>query len=481
MKKIVIIGGGIAGLAAAYRIQRKISEGADLECILLEGSERFGGKIFTEKSDGFIIERGPDSFISQKPATIQLCKQLGLEDRLIGTNPGTPSTFVYTNGKLVTMPDGLSLMIPTKFLPFALTSLFSLSGKIRMALDLFIPRKVGDSDESLAAFVRRRMGEEALNKMAEPMLAGIYASDPEKMSIGSTFPMFVETERKYRSLIIGMLARKKALLVSANTDVTMNTGKRPNTSYSLFMTLKEGLGEIVDAIIKKSPDVQFKSAAKVAALEKQNHGWHISLANGSECHADAVIIATPGSITKKIIKPIAPELADLFERIHYVSTATVTLGYKKEGFSHPLDGFGFVVPKAEGKSILACTWTSSKYPHRAPEGYVMLRCYLGGALHEEIAEKDAETIQTLVRNDLKEIMGIKETPVFCRVFKNHKANVQYHVNHSEIIDSIMENLKKFPGLFLVGSSYRGIGIPDCIHSGNQAAEATLEFLDAKSK
>jgi oxygen-dependent protoporphyrinogen oxidase len=379
------------------------------------------------------------------------------------------------------MPDGLSLMIPTKFLPFALTSLFSLSGKIRMALDLFIPRKVGDSDESLAAFVRRRMGEEALNKMAEPMLAGIYASDPEKMSIGSTFPMFVETERKYRSLIIGMLARKKALLVSANTDVTMNTGKRPTTSYSLFMTLKEGLGEIVDAIIKKSPDVQFKSAAKVAALEKQNHGWHISLANGSECHADAVIIATPGSITKKIIKPIAPDLAELFERIHYVSTATVTLGYKKEGFSHPLDGFGFVVPKAEGKSILACTWTSSKYPHRAPEGYVMLRCYLGGALQEEIAEKDAETIQTLVRNDLKEIMGIKETPVFCRVFKNHKANVQYHVNHSEIIDSIMENLKKFPGLFLVGSSYRGIGIPDCIHSGNQAAEATLEFLGAKSE
>ena len=480
MKKIIIIGGGIAGLAAAYSIQREISEGADLECILLEGSGRFGGKIFTEKSDGFIIERGPDSFISQKPATIQLCKQLGLEDRLIGTNPGTPNTFVYTNGKLVTMPDGLSLMIPTKFLPFALTSLFSLSGKIRMALDLFIPRKVGDSDESLASFVRRRMGEEALNKMAEPMLAGIYASDPEKMSIGSTFPMFVETERKYRSLIIGMLARKKALLVSANTDVTMNTGKRPSNSYSLFMTLKEGLGEIVDAIIKKSPDVQFKSEAKVAALKKQNHSWHVSLEDGSEYHADAVIIATPGSITKKIIKPIAPDLAEILERIHYVSTATVALVYKKEGFSHPLDGFGFVVPKAEGKSILACTWTSSKYPHRVPEGYVMLRCYLGGALHEEIAEKDAETLQTLVRNDLQEIMGIKETPVFCRVFKNHKANVQYHVNHSEIIDSIMENLKKFPGLFLVGSSYRGIGIPDCIQSGNQAAESALEFLKSKS-
>ena len=404
MKKIIIIGGGIAGLAAAYQIQRKISEGANLECILLEGSDQFGGKISTEKSDGFVIERGPDSFISQKPAAMQLCKQLGLEDRLTGTNPNSPKTFVYTGGKLVTMPDGLSLMIPTKFLPFALTSLFSLPGKIRMALDLLIPRKDGDSDESLASFVRRRMGEEALSKMAEPMLAGIYASDPEKMSIGSTFPMFVETERKYRSLILGMLARKKAMLI--------NAGKRPHTSHSLFMTLKDGLGEMVDTIIKKSPNIQFKSGAKVSALEKNKEGWNAKLGNGSECQADAIILATPGSITAKIIKPIAPDSAELLDRIHYVSTATVTLGYKKEGFSHSLDGFGFVVPKAEGRSILACTWTSSKFPHRAPEGYVMLRCYLGGALQEEIAEKDAETLEKLVRNDLREIMGIKETPIF---------------------------------------------------------------------
>jgi len=471
MKKIIIIGGGIAGLATAYRIQRKISEGADLECVLLEGSDRFGGKISTEKSDGFVIERGPDSFISQKPAAIQLCKQLGLEDRLTGTNPNSPNTFVYTGGKLMTMPDGLSLMIPTKFLPFALTPLFSLPGKIRMALDLLIPRKEGDSDESLASFVRRRMGEEALSKMAEPMLAGIYASDPEKMSIGSTFPMFVETERKYRSLIIGMLARKKAML--------MNSSKHPTTSYSLFMTLKDGLGEMVDAVIKKSPGVQFKSGAKVAALEKKEDGWHAKLEDGWECQADAIILATPAAITSKILYPIAPDSAELLNRIHYVTTATVTLGYKKEGFSHSLDGFGFVVPKAEGCSILACTWTSSKFPHRAPEGYVMLRCYLGGAIQEEIAEKDSETLEKLVRDDLQKIMGIKETPVFCKVFQNHKSNVQYHVNHSERIDAIMENLKNFPGLFLTGSAYHGIGIPDCIQDGNQTAESVFEFLNGK--
>ena len=472
MKKIIIIGGGIAGLAAAFRIQREIKEGDNLECILLEGSNHFGGKISTEKLDGFIIERGPDSFISQKPAAIQLCKQLGLEDRLTGTNPGAPSTFVYTGGKLVTMPDGLSLMIPTKFLPFALTPLFSLPGKIRMAFDLLIPKKQDNGDESLASFVRRRMGEEALNKMAEPMLAGIYASDPEKMSITSTFPMFVETEKKYRSLILGMLARKKAML--------MNAVKRPSSAYSLFMTLKDGLGEMVDAVIKKSPDIQFKSGTKVVGIERNKEKWHLKLDDGSENQVDAVIVATPGTVTAKLLQNITPDSAELLNSIHYVSTATVTLGYKREGFSHSLDGFGFVVPKAEGCSILACTWTSSKFPHRAPKDYVMLRCYVGGALQEEIAEKDTETLETLVRKDLQQIMGITETPIFCKVFKNNKSNVQYHVNHSQKIDSIMEDLKNYPGLFLAGSAYRGIGIPDCIQNGNLAAESALKFVNGKS-
>lgn len=303
------------------------------------------------------------------------------------------------------------------------------------------------------------------------MLAGIYASDPEKMSIQSTFPMFVETERKYRSLILGMLARKKAML--------MNADKRPATPYSLFMTLKDGLGEIVDTVIKKSPNIQFKSSAKVAAIEKKEDGWTVKLEDGWERSADAVILATPGYITAKLLQPVAPESAELLNGIHYVSTATVTLGYKKEGFSHPLDGFGFVVPKSEGRSILACTWTSSKFPHRAPEGYVMLRCYLGGALQEDIAEKDSETMETLVRKDLEEIMGIKEVPVFCKVFHNRKSNVQYHVNHSKRIDSIMNDLRNYPGLFLAGSAYRGIGIPDCIQNGNQSVESALEFLNEK--
>jgi protoporphyrinogen/coproporphyrinogen III oxidase len=471
MKKIIIIGGGIAGLAAAYRIQKEISEGASLECILLEGGDRFGGKIDTNRSNGFVIERGPDSFISQKPAAIQLCQQLGLGDHLVSTNPGTPNTYVYTGGKLVTMPDGLSLMIPTKFLPFAFTPLFSLSGKIRMAFDLLIPRKADESDESLASFVRRRMGEEALRKMAEPMLAGIYASDPETMSIRSTFPMFVETERKYRSLILGMLARKKAML--------LNASKHSKSNFSLFMTLKDGLGEMVEAVIKKSPDIKFHSGFRVESIAGKEGNWSIRVEGGGEQKADALILATPAHITARFLELVTPKAAELLKQIKYVSTATVTIAYKKEGFSHALDGFGFVVPKCEGRSILACTWTSSKFPHRAPDGHVMLRCYLGGALQEEIAEKDEETMANLVKQDLKEIMGVTEEPVFCKIFHNRKSNVQYEVNHSQRIDTIMQELQE--GLFLVGSAYRGIGIPDCIQGGTKSAESAIELLLGKSK
>ncbi len=473
MKKVIIVGGGIAGLAAAYHIQRKISSGAPLECSLLESGNQFGGKIATERSDGFVIERGPDSFISQKPAAIQLCKQLGIEDHLVGTNPKTPRTYVYTGGKLVTMPDGLSLMIPTKFLPFATTPLFSLAGKIRMACDLVIPKKVDDRDESLASFVRRRMGEEALRKMAEPMLAGIYAADPETMSIDSTFPMFVETERKHRSLILGMLAKKKA-------RHGVNSDERPANNYTLFMTLKDGLAKMVETIIEKSPAVQFQLGARVKFISNEAGNWCVHLENGGEQKSHALILATPGHTTARLLQPIAPDTAATLMQIKYVSTATVTLAYKKENFSHALDGFGFVVPKCEGRNILACTWTSSKFPHRVPQGYVMLRCYLGGALQEDVAEKDEQTLATLVRRDLKEIMGIKEEPVFCKVFHNRKSNVQYHVNHSRHIDSVMKNLERLPGLFLAGSAYRGIGIPDCIQNGNQSAEAASQFLAGKS-
>lgn len=468
MKKIIIVGGGIAGLAAAYRIQEEIAgKGAAIECVVVESSNRFGGKILTARFDGFIVEGGPDSFISQKPGAIELCKKLGIADRLVGTNPDQTSTYVYTGKKMRPMPDGLSLMVPTKFAPFVMSPLFSLSGKIRMGMDLLIPKKSDDSDESLASFIRRRLGEEALRKMAEPMLAGIYASDPEKMSIKATFPMFVQAEQKYRSLILGMLARKRQQQPPAPTT---------NPPYSLFMTLKNGLGELVETLIEKSPAITFRTGVNVRAVLRGpggGPGWRLATADGEDLAADAVILAPPANIAAAMLEETAPQVTNLLIRINYVSTAAVTLAYRKEGFSHPLNGFGFVVPKDEKRKIMACTWTSTKFPRRAPKDFVLIRCFVGGALQEELAEQDAKTLAEMVQNELLEIMGVREKPVFCRVYSNRKANVQYHVGHEALIGQVQRELKSFPGLFLSGSAYTGIGIPDCIQNGSRAAEAAI--------
>ncbi len=299
MKKLIIVGGGIAGLAAAYRVQEEFDKkDIPLQCTILEAAPRFGGKIHTERQSGFVFERGPDSFISQKPWAIDLCKKIGLGDRLVGTNPERPNTYVYTGKKLVRMPAGLSLMVPTQFLPFALSPLFSIPGKIRMGMDLFIPAKPDDSDESLASFVRRRLGEEALRKMAEPMLAGIYASDPETMSVKSTFPMFFQTEQKYRSLILGMLARKAQ---------SNNSNPSP---YTLFMTLKEGLGEMVDRLIEKSTRITFRSGARLNKLSRQDDKWKLDLEGEETLEADGVILASPANISARLLEPSGKKIAE---------------------------------------------------------------------------------------------------------------------------------------------------------------------------
>ena len=475
MKKIVIIGSGIAGLAAAYHIHEEISKKIPVESIVLESSNKFGGKISTMRFNGFIVERGPDSFISQKPQAIELCKKLGLADQLMGTNPDHPNTYVCLKNKLVAMPDGLSLMIPTKFLPFLLSPLFSWLGKIRMGMDLFIPKKNNKDDESLASFVRRRMGEEALQKMAQPMLAGIYASDPELMSINSTFPMFVQTELKYRSLIIGMLARKRQQM---QYKTKTPAGKQP---FSLFMTLKNGLDEMVETLVEKSTNVSFRLGTAVTNLSLTGGNWNLSLNDESSINADAVILATPAKVSAHLVKKVAPKITSLLDQIHYVSTATVSIAYKKEGFPHSLDGFGFVIPKTEEKRILACTWTSSKFPERVPEEYVMLRCFVGGAMQEELAEMEENAIGNMVKEELLNLMGIDCEPVFLKVFQYKKSNVQYRVGHATLIESIRAKLKNFPGIFVAGSAYTGIGIPDCIRDGTQAAKDAINYLTNKTK
>ena len=342
MKKIIIIGGGIAGLAAAYRIQEEIKHNAQVSCTVLEASDRLGGKIHTIRRDGFILERGPDSFISQKPAAVELCKKLGIDDHLMGTKTEHPKTFVYLNNKMVTIPDGLSLMVPTKFMPFVTTRLFSWPGKIRMGLDLFLPRKRGNADESLGSFVRRRLGTEALERMAQPLMSGIYASDPEEMSLNASFPMFAQVEKKYRSLVLGMLAQKRKR--SAAPAPPTPKGYKP---FSFFLTLKNGLSEIVESLIEQSPDISFRTQAPVESLQKNNNGWKVGLKSGEELEADAIILSTPANHTARLIEDWAPGIAARLDQVPYVSTAAVVLGFDRNQFAHPLRGFGFVVPHIE--------------------------------------------------------------------------------------------------------------------------------------
>ena len=476
MKKVIIIGGGIAGLAAAYRIQEEINSGAQISCTVLEGSDRVGGKIHTIRRDGFILERGPDSFISQKPAVVELCKKLGIDDHLMGTKTDHPKTFVYINRKMVTIPDGLSLMVPTKFMPFVTTRLFSWPGKIRMGLDLFLPRRRGNSDESLASFVRRRLGTEALERMAQPLMSGIYASDPEQMSLNASFPMFAQVEKKYRSLVLGMLAqkRKRARTPSPPTP----KGYKP---FSFFLTMKNGLSEIVETLVEQSPDIQFRTQVPVNTLQKNSNGWRVKLESGEDLEADAAILSTPANITAPLMEDWAPGIAARLNQIPYVSTAAVVLGFDRNRFAHPLRGFGFVVPHIEKRKITACTWVSSKFAGRAPENRVLLRAFVGGAVNEYLAEQDADTIKHQVREELQDIMGISEEPLFCEVFQYRKGNVQYRVHHPQLISEIEKELTDFKGLFLAGSAYKGIGIPDCVKNGTENAESALEFLGVKSK
>ncbi len=471
MRHLVIIGGGIAGLAAAYRIQEAIGQGTPLKCTVLEASDRFGGKIHTERRAGFILERGPDSFITQKPAALELCRKLGLVDRIVGTRKNN-KTFIYLNGRMLTLPDGLSLMVPTKFLPFITTRLFSWPGKIRMGFDLFLPRRKSKRDESLADFVRRRFGQEAVDRLAQPLLSGIYSSDPEKMSMRATFPRFLETEKKYGSLILGMLAGKKAML--SRKPESQPAGYQ---AYTMFVTLKNGMSELVETLMEQCPDIEFRNRAPITQLAKSGQEYTITLDSGENLTADAVLVATPANVTARLTQEVAPEIAEKLADIPFVSTAGVVLGFRREGFSHPLKGFGFVVPATEKRKITACTWVSSKFPCRAPDDKVLLRVFVGGALNEPLAEQDTGKIVSDVKDELRDIMGLTEEPEFAHVFQYKKGNVQYRVGHEEMVSQIEADLTRHPGLFLAGSAFKGVGIPDCIAHGNQVAGDTLQYLE----
>ncbi len=475
MKQVAVVGGGIAGLATAYYLH-KLGRG-QVEYKLIESAPCFGGKIVSHRERGFCVEGGPDSFLTTKPEAIDLCRELGLGDQLIGTNDAGRRVYVWSRGRLRAMPDGIMLIIPTRLMPFVASPLISWPGKIRMGMDVFIPPRRDDGDESLAHFVRRRLGAEALDRLAEPMIAGIYVADAEYLSLKSTFPRFLDMEKKYGGLLRGVLAQRRASSRSAKHSGSAATPapgrERP---VSMFMTLKGGLADMIDAIVARLDGDSLLPNRSVVGVVQSASGYRLDLSDGTHLAADAVVFASPTYATADLIQGLDPALAGALRTIRYVSTATVSLGYRQSEVGHPLAGYGFVVPRSEHRKILACTWSSTKFSDRAAEGNALVRAFIGGAHAEQLAQEPDDELARMAREELRAMMGITAEPILTRVYRWPKANPQYAVGHADRVAGIDRQAAGHAGLYLAGGAYHGVGIPDCIQDGKRAAETILNDL-----
>ncbi len=466
-RTVLIVGGGIAGLSAAYGLTESAApRDSPPQCTLVEAAPRLGGKILTERVGGFVIEGGPDSFLSQKPWAIELCRRLGLADRVIGANQDRRKTYVYVNGRLEELPEGLALGVPTRLGPFLRSGLLSWKGKLRLGAELLIPRRRRRGDESLGGFFRRRLGSEALERIIEPLMTGIYAGDADSLSIQATFPRFPEMERRSGSIV-------RALLGSWRRHQGAGPGGSP------FVTLQGGLSEMVQALTARLGPRRVLTGRRVRAVRVSGvpRGYEVVIEGTAPLVVDALILATPAYDAATLLEPLDDELSALLRGIPYTSTATISLGFRRRDFSHRLDGYGFVVPRIEGRALLAVTWTSSKWSHRAPDDAVLLRAYVGGAGREAVLERSDDGLVSLVRAELRAMMGLTEEPVLARVYRWPRAMPQYIVGHLERLAAIDERLARWPGLFLTGAGYRGVGIPDCIHDGLDTAERVRVYFD----
>jgi len=494
MKRVVIIGGGITGLAAAHRLlERSLESGKQINLTVLEAGNRVGGIVQTRERNGFLLESGPDSFISEKPAALALVKRLGLESHLIETNKDNRRSFIVRQGRLLPVPEGFQLLAPSRWWPFVKSDIFSWSGKARMALDLVLPRRKlngNNSDESLAEFVRRRLGTEALERMAQPMVGGIYTADPERLSLQATMPRFLEMERDHRSLIRALRRQNRQTGSVAQSETNTETS---GARYSLFLSFDRGMQVLTDTLEKRisslgsqlskgmksgKTTIRVNTAIDSIAPEESDGGrspkWKLTTSGNETLLADAICVALPAYISSRLLGTVDPQLAAELSEISYASSATINLGFKRDDIPHPLDGFGFVVPFIEKRSLIACTFSSVKFAGRAPAGHVLLRAFVGGALQPELLTLDEDELLSRVLGDLRELLGIEKAPLFTEVTKWERSMPQYHVGHVARVQRIEARLASLPGLVLAGNAYSGLGIPDCIRSGEGAADRIHE-------
>ncbi len=469
MTRIAIIGGGISGLAAAFALEEQRAAGGEVEYVLYESSPRLGGVLRTEKIDGCVVEAGPDSFITEKPSAADLCRALGLGDQLIGSNDADRKTYILTRGRLVVMPDGLMFMVPTKIMATGLSPLFSWKTKLRMTRELFHPPRAADHDESVAAFVERHYGSEMVDRLADPLLSGVYGGEAANLSVRAVLPRFAEMERTHGSLGRAMLAaRRKMSQVSKKA------------TPPLFTSLKDGMQHLAETVVSRLKPSSLLTNAPVLAMQPEAGHWTVSAGLQSD-QFDGVILALPAPAAAQVLRLASPELAAELGAIQYSSSITVGLAYGRDVRQSLPPGFGFLVPRSEGKRLLAATFVHNKFPHRAPEDRALLRCFFAGVNAENIWPLSDEQIIGIVRNELQEILGppingLRVEPLFARVYKWKSAMAQYNVGHLDRLDRIEGLRQKLPGLALAGNAYRGIGVPDCIRSGSAAAKQLVPFI-----
>nr|WP_238942029.1 protoporphyrinogen oxidase [Bacillus sp. REN10] len=465
-KKVVVIGGGITGLTTAYYLQKQAKENQlPLDITLIEATPRLGGKIQTVRKDGFVIERGPDSFLERKASAARLAKEVGLENDLV--NNSTGQSYVLVNGKLHPMPGGSVMGIPTQIAPFITTGLFSIPGKVRAAADFILPKSDPQNDQSLGHFFRRRLGDEVVENLIEPLLSGIYAGDIDKLSLMSTFPQFYQVEQKYRSLVLGMKKTTPAPPKQAGTA----------KKKGIFMTVTNGLEALVEAIEQKLNKGSVLKGTRVGAIErKPNGGYVLTLNSGSIIQADSVVVTTP-HFTLSAMMP-QYRFFDGLKEMPATSVATVAMAFPEAAITKDIDGTGFVVSRNSDYTITACTWTHKKWPHTTPDGKVLLRCYVGRAGDETVVDLSDAEIERIVLEDLNKTMNIKAKPEFTIVSRWKKAMPQYTVGHKQRMNEMYQQVEKeLPGLFIAGSSFEGLGLPDCIDQGEAAVRKVLEFIE----
>lgn len=445
--KVVIVGGGIAGLAAARRLEALIPE---VEVDLLERS-KLGGKVVTKLVDGFRVEGGPDSFLSRKDRGIALCEELGLADELIGRRPENARSFVRRGRELHALPEGLTGMIPTDLERLRDTALLSPAGRDRLAAEVDVQPEPRGADESVASFFTRRLGSEAYDTLVEPLMTGIYGGDGERLSLQATFPQLRELELTYGSLLRGLASQSPAV-----------------SRYPAFVSLRGGMYRLVTTLARSLERTRIRGRIRVRAVKRLRGRYAVD--HGSVVEADGVVLAVPAFVAADLLAGLDPELAELHAEIPYASTAVVTLAYRGEDVLNPLDGYGYVVPRTEGSKVLACTWTSSKWESRAPEDQVLLRVFCGR--FERISDQN---FLRLAREEVG-LLGVRAEPLFSQLHRWPRGMPQYVLGHAERLARIDERVSEIPGLAVAGAAYRGVGIPDCIASGEDAAESIVHAL-----